>query len=110
MAFCRLTLFLPDGIFLSISPPRVALQMETTMATYTFKLFGKMHEAQTLADASKAFSIARDKSGRGSSSMPLPKIMLDGQVVGYFSYNGRIWSQPSKLWVPGATPIYDNAA
>lgn len=75
---------------------------------YQFKLFGKTHKAETLADCSKQFCAVRGKSGRGSSTMPLPEITLDGDVVGYFSYNGRIWNQPSKLWVPGATPIYDN--
>ena len=77
---------------------------------YTFELFGKTHSAKTLADASAVFSAARDKSGRGASTMPLPAIEQDAYVVGHFSYNGRVWAQPSKAWKPGMTPIYDNAA
>lgn len=78
--------------------------------SYTFELFGKTHAAKTLADASAVFSTARDKSGRGASTMPLPAIEQNGEVVGHFSYNGRIWAQPSKDWQPGMMPIFDNAA
>ena len=75
-----------------------------------FNLFGKTYTAATYAEASALFSAARDKSGLGSSKMPLPAIEQDGQIVGHFSYNGRVWSDPSRLWQPDATPIYDNAA
>ena len=75
-----------------------------------FNLFGKTYTAATYAEASALFSAARDKSGLGSSKMPLPAIEQDGQIVGHFSYNGRIWSKPSSLWQPGATPLYDNRA
>lgn len=77
---------------------------------FTFKLFGKMQEADSLAGASAQFSALRDKSGRGSSTMPLPELFRDGELFGYFSYNGRIWNEPSKNWTPASTPIFDNAA
>ena len=78
----------------------------------TFELFGKTYTAADFADASAQFSAARDASGRGSSTMPTPAIMQDGKVVGHFSYNGRIWAEPSRLhfgpnW---PQPIYDNRA
>lgn len=76
----------------------------------TFELFGKTYRAANFAEASAQFIAARDKSGRGSSSMPLPEIRQDGNVVGHFSYNGRIWAQPSKDWKPGYAPIFANAA
>lgn len=76
----------------------------------TFELFGKTYTASDFADASAQFSAARDKSGRGSSTMPLPAIMQDGNVVGHFSYNGRIWSQRCTAWSVGDQPIYDNRA
>lgn len=77
---------------------------------FTFELFGKTYSGETLAEVSALFSAARDKSGRGSSSMPLPEIKQDSDVVGHFSYNGRVWSEPSKNWKPGSLPIFDNAA
>jgi hypothetical protein len=78
--------------------------------TYSFEIFGKTVSAETLADASRAFCAARDKSGRGGSTMPLPAIEQGGKVIGHFSYNGRVWAQPSKDWQPGITPVFDNAA
>lgn len=76
----------------------------------TFELFGKLYRVASFEEASAQFSAARDKSGRGSSSMPLPEIKQDGNVIGHFSYNGRIWAQPSKDWKPGFAPIFDNSA
>lgn len=78
--------------------------------TYSFDIFGKTISAETLADASRAFCADRDKSGRGASGMPLPAIKQDGEIVGYFSYNGRVWDQPSKDWQPGMMPVFDNAS
>ncbi|MCB5201700.1 hypothetical protein LH464_04305 [Neorhizobium sp. T786] len=77
------------------------------MAKLTFTLFGKTHEAADMASASALFSSLRDKSGRGSSTMPLPEIMLEGAVVGHFSYNGKVWENPSRDWTPVATPIFN---
>lgn len=76
----------------------------------TFELFGKTYTAADFADASAQFSAARDKCGHGMTTMPTPAIMQDGEVVGYFSYNGRIWADPSHLWMPNIQPIYDNRA
>jgi hypothetical protein len=80
--------------------------------TYTFELFGKSYSGETLADVSALFSAARDESGLGSSTMPLPAIKQDEQIVGHFSYNGRIWDKPSRLYsgFEMASPIYDNRA
>ncbi len=75
--------------------------------TYTFVLFGKTYQAETLADASKLFSEVRDITGRGASQMPLPTISMNGETAGHFSYNGKIWAQPSRDWRPGMTPIFD---
>ena len=77
------------------------------MSNITFTLFGRKHEATTLAEASAAFSAARDASGRGSSTMPLPEILQGGVVIGYFSYNGKIWDHPSSAWQPGDEPVFN---
>lgn len=79
---------------------------------FTFELFGKTYSAKTLAEASALFSAARDLSDRGSSTMPLPEIKQGNAVVGHFSYNGRIWDKPSRLYsgFECASPIYDNRA
>lgn len=74
---------------------------------FSFTLFKKIHSAETLAEISKLFSDQRDKSGRGSSSMPLPEILKDGVVFGHFSYNGKIWEHPSKEWKSGDIPLFD---
>lgn len=76
----------------------------------TFELFGKTYTAANFAEASALFSAARDKSGRGASTMPLPAIMQDGVVIGHFSYNGRVWEKPSALFSNDSAPIYDNRA
>jgi hypothetical protein len=83
----------------SISPTTVDRE-------FRFELFGIQHTAADLAAASARFSAARDRSGRGASTMPLPAIYADGEIVGHFSYNGRIWRKPSSQWAPGDVPVY----
>lgn len=75
-----------------------------------FELFGKEYRAGTFSDASAQFCAARDASGRGASTMPCPAIFDGGEEIGHFSYNGRIWKEPSRSWQPGSLPIYDNRA
>ena len=72
---------------------------------FTFTLFKKTYSADNLSELCALFSGARDKSGRGSSTMPLPEISKDGAYFGRFSYNGKVWS--NREWAPGTTPIFD---
>lgn len=77
---------------------------------FTFNLFGKTYEAATLADASAKFSALRDKSGRGASSMPTPILFRDGELFGYFSYNGRVWNTSPRDWSPESVMLFPAAA
>lgn len=73
---------------------------------FTFTLFKKSYSVPSLADASAAFNAARDKSGKGMRTMPLPVITTPEGGELHFSYNGKVWAQPSSKWVPGAEPVY----
>lgn len=73
---------------------------------FTFTLFKKSYSVATLAEAAALFNVARDKSGKGSRTMPLPEISKNGVVVYHFSYNGKIWDGPSSQWIPGSEPVY----
>lgn len=53
-----------------------------------------------LADASRLYQIARNKSGKGASAFPV------GRVGDYLiSYNGRVWEKGD--WKPGRAPILE---
>jgi hypothetical protein len=60
-----------------------------------FNLRGQMVEAATLADLSRAYSRIRDASGEGMRTFPTPAVRVGGsnQIIGRFSYNGRIWNR-----------------
>lgn len=73
---------------------------------FTFTLFKKSYSVATLADAAAAFNAARDKSVKGARTMPLPVIATPEGGELHFSYNGKIWSQPSSAWAPGVEPVY----
>ena len=52
------------------------------------------------------FCMARDKMGEGASRTPTTLIVDEsGSVIGYVSYNGRIWA--GSTYVAGAQPLYD---
>jgi hypothetical protein len=71
----------------------------------------KRFQVDTFKQASERFCIARDKSGNGASRTPSPLIVDEhGSVIGYVSYNGRVWPGTPQNWQPGATPLYDNTA
>lgn len=81
---------------------------------FYFILQGTVIQADTLADASAKYAAMRDRCRYGASTFPTPTLHnADGSVAGYFSYNGRIWTTPSKdhSYARGAaTPVmvYDN--
>lgn len=70
---------------------------------FAFTLFKKSYSVNSLAEASAIFNAARDKSGKGMRTMPLPSIN-EGQF--HFSYNGKIWDKPSTDWKAGDVPAY----
>lgn len=67
----------------------------------------KQFQISSLAEASRMFSAARDEFGEGASRTPSPLIVDEhGVVIGYISYNGRVWAGTS--YVPNAQLLYDN--
>lgn len=67
-------------------------------------------QVSTLAEASKVFCRERDKSGLGCSKWGGGLVTDDNAIIGYASYNGRIWAEDYRL-INGnfnAVPIYDN--
>ncbi len=63
--------------------------------SWLFNLRGAMVEAATLDALSAAYSRLRDESGEGNSTFPKPAVRVGGsnQIIGHFSYNGRIWNR-----------------
>jgi hypothetical protein len=74
------------------------------------KVGRKLYEVASLKEASEKFCAARDASGEGASETPIPLIVHeDGTLVGYVSYNGRVWAgSPKDPYVAGRVPLYDN--
>lgn len=64
-------------------------------------------EVADLAEASRAFSAARDESGEGGSTFPEGIVTENGKPVGFVSYNGKIFAKPGRKWAPGDEPIYN---
>lgn len=47
----------------------------------------------TLEQASRIYSKRRDESGEGASTFNPGKVLNDKyQIIGYISYNGKVWS------------------
>ena len=70
----------------------------------------RRYEAASLADASRMFCAARDKSGHGASRTPTPLLYdRDGRLIGHVSYNGRVWAGRPQDWQPGAKPLVESA-
>jgi hypothetical protein len=57
----------------------------------------------SLADASVAYSEARDASGEGASTFPEGRVSCNATQVARISYNGRVW--PPGPWKPGDVPL-----
>lgn len=74
------------------------------------KIGRRAYAVESLAQASDLFCAARDKSGMGASKTPTPLLFnADGSVVGYVSYNGRVWPGHPRHWNPDAKPLHSPA-
>lgn len=82
--------------------------MTTLTPTLTMQIGRRRYPVATLAEASRMFCAARDKSGVGGSKTPTP-ILFDanGAQVAYVSYNGRVWAGNPRDWQPGNKPIWE---
>lgn len=44
--------------------------------------------------------------GGGSTVPPCHVVTEAGEVVGYVSYNGKVWAGDPAAWAPGNVPLY----
>lgn len=86
--------------------PTTAAQPESVRVRFA----GKVTTYGSYREASDAWSRFRDESGRGASEITgVPEILdIHGLVVGYISYNGRVWPGSPQDWHAGLQPLYDN--
>jgi hypothetical protein len=70
---------------------------------FTMVIGRRRYAVASLTEASSKFCAARDKVGAGASQTPTPMLYAaDGKLVGYISYNGRVWAGHPRDWKPGA--------
>lgn len=49
----------------------------------------------------------RETGRGGASTVPACHIVTDGgEVVGYVSYNGKVWAGDPKAWAAGNAPLF----
>ncbi len=70
---------------------------------FTFLIRGKIYGAASFDEARHLFNNLRDESGEGASTWITPALYREGKVIGWFSYNGRVWAQ--KAWTPETLEI-----
>lgn len=69
----------------------------------------KRYQITSFQEASEKFSAARERFGKGASKTPTPLLINQrGDVIGYVSYNGRVWSGMPSEWQSGQKPLFDN--
>ena len=70
---------------------------------FTFRIRTDIHGAETFEEARHLFNNLRDESNEGASTWPSPPLYRDGKIIGWFSYNGRVWEH--KNWTPETLEI-----
>jgi hypothetical protein len=77
----------------------------TPAKTMFLEIGRKRYQIASFEEASSMFCMARDRLGEGASKTPSPKIVDEyGAVIGYVSYNGRVWA--GATYVAGASPLF----
>ena len=69
----------------------------------------------SLAQASRLYrdaGMAHTATGRRAGTFPEGRVYdtTTMKVVGYVSWNGRVWPRPGRVWKPEDQPLYDPAA
>lgn len=88
----------------------------TIAAPLTIHLGGRTYPVASLAEASRMFCAARDaaqfarRGGGGASRTPTPMLYEGDRLVGYVSYNGRVWAGHPHDWQPGMKPLCEAAS
>jgi hypothetical protein len=74
---------------------------------YTMEILGQKVRVANAQEASLVVSDIRDRSGAGASEMgSMFPIREDGVLIGYVSYNGKVWKGDPGDW-KNAELIYD---
>lgn len=82
-----------------------------TITAYTVQVGRKRYPVPSLEMASAIFCAARDRSRYGSRRTPTPLIYdTADRLVGYVSYNGRVWAGHPHDWKPGDKPLCEAGA
>jgi len=82
--------------------------MNAPTTTLTMVIGRRRYPVASLADASAKFCAARDKAGTGASTTPTPMLYDDaGKLVGYVSYNGRVWAGHPRDWKADGKPMME---
>jgi hypothetical protein len=89
---------------------KMAAAKNALTETLTLVVGKRRYSVASIEDASRMFCAARDKSGFGASKTATPLIYrADGGLIGYISYNGRVWSGHPRDWKPGTKPLHEAA-
>jgi hypothetical protein len=80
---------------------------EVEAPAYTMEILGRKIRVANAEEASRVVSEIRDRSGAGASEMgSMFPIREDGVLIGYVSYNGKVWKGDPEDW-KNAELIYD---
>lgn len=77
--------------------------------TMELRLGRKTYPVADYAEASRIVCNERDRRGVGASRFPDALIYEGDNLIGYVSYNGRVWAGNPRLWRPGHQPLYEAA-
>jgi len=67
------------------------------------KIRTKTYDVADLAEASRVYCAAREKSGLGASRFPSGEVFDGGRWVARVSFNGNVWG--NREWTPGEEPL-----
>jgi hypothetical protein len=77
---------------------------------YLVEIMGRRYPVQGMVEASRLVEAVRDRSGAGASEMGAEfPVYEGGRMIGYVSYNGRVWKGLPGAW-PDVELMYDPAA
>jgi hypothetical protein len=87
--------------------PRRKATPPVPAAQYLVEILGRRFPVADMMHASELVSAVRDRSGYGASEMGAEfPVLENGRVVGYVSYNGKVWRGQPGAW-PNVELVYD---
>jgi hypothetical protein len=79
----------------------------TYIATFTIRSLGCRVLTGATVDAIRAawFALCADYDLGASDLQAMGAVLLGNELVGWMSYNGRVWPRP--VWQPGDLPVME---